>query len=384
MNTEISDLKEWISTRDLGVRRNTKKFVLALCECHLETEPGERHLARFDRKTIYAKMGIKDSNSQDALDRRLRAISSQAIAFVTDGKHRLMQFASCKGHSAIASIESDGSGGRGNEALFWIEIRSSGINDHVVEQGTEIVGKAVDHRPESPRTNELVIIPKPKESTKLGQRLIHVLQENKVPTIRHGIDPRIIYTIMPRSGIMLTQRGRLMYGTADGPLTKVRQNLILGRMVVAMASIILANLMSALYMILSHGPLMASQIGTMAVTILFGITYYTIGIRPFIPLRRMRMMLIQDEMLQDGQYPAVLEKIDDPESDKNALLLVTRYESSCKVCGSKIILRNGGKNWPERLVGTCMSSPTEHVYTFDRFSLVGNPLRPGMVGLFEF
>lgn len=51
-----------------------------------------------------------------------------------------------------------------------------------------------------------------------------------------------------------------------------------------------------------------------------------------------------------------------------------RYVSDCPICNGKVRLSDGGSSYPARLVGRCVDSPREHVYSFDRVTLEGSPL----------
>jgi hypothetical protein len=57
------------------------------------------------------------------------------------------------------------------------------------------------------------------------------------------------------------------------------------------------------------------------------------------------------------------------------------YWATCPICKNtlqrnvRIDINNGGKEFHHRLIGRCAESPTEHVYSFDRVTLIGKPLR---------
>lgn len=68
----------------------------------------------------------------------------------------------------------------------------------------------------------------------------------------------------------------------------------------------------------------------------------------------------QVELLRDGE--------------KRHLRFV-RYSTSCPVCDTTVQLAKGGSDFPGRLVGRCVESPHEHVFSFDRVTLTGGVLR---------
>ncbi|MDE1711999.1 hypothetical protein PWG14_04365 (plasmid) [Chromobacterium amazonense] len=64
---------------------------------------------------------------------------------------------------------------------------------------------------------------------------------------------------------------------------------------------------------------------------------------------------------------------DDPSGAKREIRLV-RYSAQCPICSARVLLRRGGRQYPNRLVGRCEESPAEHVFSFDRVSMVGRGL----------
>lgn len=51
-----------------------------------------------------------------------------------------------------------------------------------------------------------------------------------------------------------------------------------------------------------------------------------------------------------------------------------RYISECPICNGEVHLTDGARSYPHRLVGRCVDSPQEHVFSFDRVTLEGAPL----------
>lgn len=54
---------------------------------------------------------------------------------------------------------------------------------------------------------------------------------------------------------------------------------------------------------------------------------------------------------------------------------VVRHWGICPICSSEVDLDDGGRAFPDRLVGRCHDAPLEHVFSFDPVRLVGAPLR---------
>jgi len=56
-------------------------------------------------------------------------------------------------------------------------------------------------------------------------------------------------------------------------------------------------------------------------------------------------------------------------------LIFARYTSTCPICQGTVELFDGGKVFPDRVVGRCRRSGREHVFSFDHVQRIGYPLR---------
>jgi hypothetical protein len=97
------------------------------------------------------------------------------------------------------------------------------------------------------------------------------------------------------------------------------------------------------------------------------------------PLKR----LAEDRMIR---APWWLQGIFDPHDDKLLLLrrndarqanevVLMRFLADCPICGSRVRVHPGGREFHGRFVGRCGRVPLEHVFTFDPYTRVGKPLR---------
>lgn len=59
---------------------------------------------------------------------------------------------------------------------------------------------------------------------------------------------------------------------------------------------------------------------------------------------------------------------------RNQITRFTRFTSVCPICTSDIVLREGMPDQKAPLVGRCVESPYDHVYSFDRVTLKGKYL----------
>lgn len=67
------------------------------------------------------------------------------------------------------------------------------------------------------------------------------------------------------------------------------------------------------------------------------------------------------------------------ETDKNApkhtvQLRRVKYVGQCLTCGARVVVSDGGKRYPDQLVGRCQSYPRDHVYSFNSYSKIGKAI----------
>ena len=62
--------------------------------------------------------------------------------------------------------------------------------------------------------------------------------------------------------------------------------------------------------------------------------------------------------------------------DNNRFFRIIVYKAECPICGSRVDVRNGEKNYPHRMIGCCRLSPAEHTFSFDPETRIGFPLNP--------
>jgi hypothetical protein len=74
---------------------------------------------------------------------------------------------------------------------------------------------------------------------------------------------------------------------------------------------------------------------------------------------------LEIERASDGQAPSTMH--------------VRRYTAVCPVCSGVVKVRAGEPEFPRRLVGRCAENPREHVFGFDRVTLIGDRINlPGV------
>ncbi|MBW8456983.1 MAG: hypothetical protein K0M58_00855 [Thiobacillus sp.] len=89
-----------------------------------------------------------------------------------------------------------------------------------------------------------------------------------------------------------------------------------------------------------------------------------------------RIIMAPDILIGFREYGVQLEltRIDSTPRAASRLGLV-RYAATCPICGAKVQVESGGREFHGRLVGRCQESPDEHVFSFDRVTRSGKYLR---------
>ncbi|MGT2512271.1 hypothetical protein [Cupriavidus basilensis] len=99
--------------------------------------------------------------------------------------------------------------------------------------------------------------------------------------------------------------------------------------------------------------------------------------RPFWTLIDRRIIMAPDALVslreRGVQLEAAKETLQDGQSVR--IIRLVRYSGRCPICSQDVHLQDGRKEFPGRLVGRCDEHPAEHVFSFDRHTKVGKPLR---------
>jgi len=100
-------------------------------------------------------------------------------------------------------------------------------------------------------------------------------------------------------------------------------------------------------------------------------------LRPFWRLIDLRIIMAPDALLSLRERGVQLEATKETTADGGSLRVIrlVRYSARCPICGEDVHLQDGRKEFPGRLVGRCDEHPAEHVFSFDRHTKVGKPLR---------
>lgn len=116
-------------------------------------------------------------------------------------------------------------------------------------------------------------------------------------------------------------------------------------------------------------------VGTAGVFAALAWTGWRYGTRPWFQLPADRLVIVPMLQLALTQEFAQLHLVRRHLGPRpSGWLTVVRHRASCPVCGSDVDLHDGGRAFPDRIVGRCAAAPHEHVYTFDPVLLQGRRL----------
>jgi hypothetical protein len=86
-----------------------------------------------------------------------------------------------------------------------------------------------------------------------------------------------------------------------------------------------------------------------------------------------RILLLGSSEIAGAQEGVVLDRYDEGGTRS---YVMRRYIANCPICREETIsLSRGEPEFRKRIVGRCANSPREHVFSFDRVTLEGSPLR---------
>lgn len=90
-----------------------------------------------------------------------------------------------------------------------------------------------------------------------------------------------------------------------------------------------------------------------------------------------RVIMASEWYMKFKEFGVLQEMFTIKDKDNNFIrkdIRLVKYVSKCEICGSQIFLDRGEPDLPRRIVGRCKESPREHVYSFDRVTLIGKKL----------
>lgn len=167
---------------------------------------------------------------------------------------------------------------------------------------------------------------------------------------------------------------RMLVGSRPFPIQSWRGYILLG-------SAVINFLLIGLIWIYLHWswsqdrPVSTEDFGNFAIAILVSALLWILT-APVRLLPMQRVTLASPAFLALSELYGQLRTMPD-RSRKGAsrVFSVVRHWGVCPVCAADVDLDDGGKAFPNRLIGRCHDAPLEHVFSFDPVLLVGEPLR---------
>lgn len=145
-----------------------------------------------------------------------------------------------------------------------------------------------------------------------------------------------------------------------------------GIAVVGCASLLLWSVLATYFAALSYRDIAA-------LVILSGLVAWAgyVVLRPFWRLIELRIIMAPDALLSIRERGVQLEAAKEAAEDGSSVRVIrlVRYAGHCPICGELVHLQDGRAEFRGRLVGRCEEHPAEHVFSFDRHTKVGKPLR---------
>lgn len=332
---DVFALKAWLDDPSINNDADGPRFLSALCDLTITALRDDAKIASFEREAIFGDE-IRPTLKGKSRQQRLSRAAQKAERFLEEGRSRYHEAVAAEEINSLALATADGKGG-GKAARHYL----------VRYEADQIASGDLD---------------------------------NSIPAPGPGTSQpgAIAYRSVPRNEIKLSIQGRLLFGNEDMKPGDWRRTIYMWRIGIDIAFTTIIIIAAVLGLTSSSGPLTGKQFGSVVTALLFATLTYFFTIKPLNKLDRQRMIMLDDHWLKINEPPAVLEKVRASGTTRRAIFRIARYQSECGICGSEVILRDGGARWPERIVGSCINSSMEHVYDFDRFSLKGRPILAAM------
>lgn len=187
-----------------------------------------------------------------------------------------------------------------------------------------------------------------------------------------GSSAALRYDVTAPGAVQVACYAKLFVGAGTFVTRSWRGWLWLGLLAIP-AAFLLASYISAIGYTRLDRPLTTAHLSNLVFGASVVWAVWRITIRPFVWLLSDRIVLASDLWLAWSESDAQWELALDDQSRRT--LRLVRYSATCPVCAGRVLLRYGYGPDHRRLFGCCTESPHEHVFTFDRVSGLGLPVR---------
>jgi len=177
----------------------------------------------------------------------------------------------------------------------------------------------------------------------------------------------IAYAVSKPGDIQLSWLGRLVLGNGAFK-TKSGRGVLWASWMVVSGVFILFCAYVFFAMSYVNRPLQTNHLVILLALVAFGWIAWRMVLRPMIWLLEDRLILASEGLMKLMEDSAQLDMAKD---EVHRYIQLVRYSAVCPICAGNIELRYGQGNNHRRIFGCCSEVPTEHVFTFDRVTRMG-------------
>lgn len=356
LNTEIQVLIDWLQSEPVDA--NPHKILTALAietrksivksEAHREFEAldlvamvNDAAEKRGDQKPYKGGTGDWDyEKAKEFID------NANIKVFFEKRLSRYIQFAKASGYSSdVILVPSKTKTAGKNRVKYFLEKKNiSDLVQKEVDDGSELLDSAQNHASDTD-------IPITEVNVKSS-----VINYERNDDVKIGFIARTLFFQNGKAKLK-TWRGWMLLGFLLA--------------VIAVASV----LWFAAWLSLTQSQQLPNSRLLLILFSLVGIPYaaWRHGIFPWVRAFDDRIAPVPEWLTSLGEKRrAQLEVFDE---GKTRIVSVVRYTGNCPQCEATVYLDDGDPDFPRRMIGRCSDSPREHIYSFDRVTGSGYPLR---------
>jgi hypothetical protein len=193
----------------------------------------------------------------------------------------------------------------------------------------------------------------------------------ELPSRPGATAPDITYDVTKPGDIQLSWLGRLVLGNGAFK-TKSGRGVLWAAWMLTTGIFILACGYLSFSMRGVNRPLQTNDLVMLLALMAVGWIAWRVVLRPLIWLLEDRLILAAEALMKLKEDSAQLDMAKD---DAHRYIRLVRYSAVCPICAGNIELRYGHGANHRRIFGCCSEVPTEHVYTFDRITRIGQRYR---------
>lgn len=167
---------------------------------------------------------------------------------------------------------------------------------------------------------------------------------------------------------------RLLVGTRPFPIHSWRGYVLIGS---AVLNFVLIGLIWWTIIVhwLPARPITTADLSLIALASLISVSLWHLT-RPIRQLPSRRVVLANESLLSLSTLHGQLRTMRENRTKlQGRVFSVVRHWGTCPLCAAEVDLADGGKAFPDRIIGRCGDAPLEHVFSFDPVRLAGSSLR---------